>query len=255
MRHLRVLLIFILISSCGGGGSGGSPAVPFSLNLASGSISVNEDTTFTGSISASANEIVTLQYALVSTTEQGILTLGADASVTYIPNENYFGQDSFTYTVTAVEKNITKTGTANITINPVNDAPTIGIYSKENYSKNNLIFDASPKFRINASDIDNNNDELTYSAKIGGVNIPITYQVDSSPTPDGNGEITFDLSNLETAGLMRAEIIVSDGIDTASDYLETWFIAKKRIVTIAQDDDKSDGFDACLLYTSDAADD
>ena len=244
MRHLRVLLILILISSCGGGGSGSSPAVPFSLNLASGSISVNEDTTFTGSISASANEIVTLQYALVSTTEQGILTLGADASVTYIPNENYFGQDSFTYTVTAVEKNITKTGTVNITINPVNDAPTIGIYSKENYSKNNLIFDASPKFRINASDIDNNNDELTYSAKIGGINIPITYQIDSSPTPDGNGEITFDLSNLETAGLMRAEIIVSDGIDTASDYIETWFIAKKRIVTVAQDDDKSDGFDS-----------
>ncbi|GIS25378.1 MAG: hypothetical protein CM15mP126_6210 [Gammaproteobacteria bacterium] len=43
---------------------------------------------------------------------------------------------------------------------------------------------------------------------------------------------------------MRAEIIVSDGIDTASDYIETWFIAKKRIVTVAQDDDKSDGFDS-----------
>ena len=107
MRHLRVLLILILISSCGGGGSGGSPAVPFSLNLASALISVNEDTTFTGSISASANEIVTLQYALVSSTEQGILTLGADASVTYIPNENYFGQDSFTYTVTVSYTHLT----------------------------------------------------------------------------------------------------------------------------------------------------
>ena len=185
VRHLKVLLILILISSCGGGG-GGSPAVPFALNLASGSISVNEDTTFEGSISASANEIVTLQYALVNTTEQGILALGADASVTYVPNENYFGQYSFTYTVTAVEKNITKTGTVNITINPVNDAPTIGIYSKENYSKNNLIFDASPKFKINTSDIDNNNDDLTYSAKIGGIDIPITSQLDNSPTTDGH---------------------------------------------------------------------
>ena len=150
MHFIRILAILIFITSCGGGGGGGgAPVVPFALNLASSSFSVDEDTVFSGSIAASANEAVTLSYTLDSTTSNGFLSFGMDASITYEPNDNYFGQDEFTYTVTAVEKNISKTSTVLITINPINDGPEILMVSKENLDKHNLIFEQNPSFDVN----------------------------------------------------------------------------------------------------------
>ena len=43
---------------------------------------------------------------------------------------------------------------------------------------------------------------------------------------------------------MNVELSISDGTLSASDEFNTWIIADKRIVTVAQDDDKSDGFDS-----------
>jgi hypothetical protein len=41
--------------------------------------------------------------------------------VSYTPNANYFGSDSFTYTIS--DGALTDTATVNITITNVNDAP------------------------------------------------------------------------------------------------------------------------------------
>ena len=43
----------------------------------------------------------------------------------YNPNADFFGTDEFQYSVTAVEKSVTKTATVNITVNSVNDKPEI----------------------------------------------------------------------------------------------------------------------------------
>ena len=231
----------IFITSCGGGGGGGgAPVVPFALNLASSSFSVDEDTVFSGSIAASANEVVTLSYSLDSTTSNGFLSFGMDASITYEPNDNYFGQDEFTYTVTAVEKNISKTSTVLITINPINDGPEILMVSKENLDKHNLIFEQNPSFDINFADVDNSLEDFIFSASVGDIEIPSIF----TSTSEGTGNIQLDLSNITTAGLLNVELSISDGSLSASDEFNTWIIADKRIVTVAQDDDKSDGFDS-----------
>ena len=231
----------IFITSCGGGGGGGgAPVVPFALNLASSSFSVDEDTVFSGSIAASANEVVTLSYTLDSTTSNGFLSFGMDASITYEPNDNYFGQDEFTYTVTAVEKNISKTSTVLITINPINDGPEILMVSKENLDKHNLIFEQNPSFDINFADVDNSLEDFIFSASVGDIEIPSIF----TSTSEGTGNIQLDLSNITTAGLLNVELSISDGTLSASDEFNTWIIADKRIVTVAQDDDKSDGFDS-----------
>ena len=231
----------IFITSCGGGGGGGgAPVVPFALNLASSSFSVDEDTIFSGSIAASANEVVTLSYSLDSTTSNGFLSFGMDASITYEPNDNYFGQDEFTYTVTAVEKNISKTSTVLITINPINDGPEILMVSKENLDKHNLIFEQNPSFDINFADVDNSLEDFIFSASVGDIEIPSIF----TSTSEGTGNIQLDLSNITTAGLLNVELSISDGSLSASDEFNTWIIADKRIVTVAQDDDKSDGFDS-----------
>lgn len=231
----------IFITSCGGGGGGGgAPVVPFALNLASSSFSVDEDTVFSGSIAASANEAVTLSYTLDSTTSNGFLSFGMDASITYEPNDNYFGQDEFTYTVTAVEKNISKTSTVLITINPINDGPEILMVSKENLDKHNLIFEQNPSFDVNFADVDNSLEDFIFSASVGDIEIPSIF----TSTSEGTGNIQLDLSNITTAGLLNVELSISDGTLSASDEFNTWIIADKRIVTVAQDDDKSDGFDS-----------
>ncbi len=231
----------IFITSCGGGGGGGgAPAVPFALNLASSSFSVDEDTVFSGSIAASANEVVTLSYTLDRTTSNGFLSFGMDASITYEPNDNYFGQDEFTYTVTAVEKNISKTSTVLITINPINDGPEILMVSKENLDKHNLIFEQNPSFDVNFADVDNSLEDFIFSASVNDIEIPSIF----TSTSEGTGNIQLDLSNITTAGLLNVELSISDGTLSASDEFNTWIIADKRIVTVAQDDDKSDGFDS-----------
>ena len=241
MHFIRIFAILIFITSCGGGGGGGgAPAVPFALNLASSSFSVDEDTVFSGSIAASANEVVTLSYTLDRTTSNGFLSFGMDASITYEPNDNYFGQDEFTYTVTAVEKNISKTSTVLITINPINDGPEILMVSKENLDKHNLIFEQNPSFDVNFADVDNSLEDFIFSASVNDIEIPSIF----TSTSEGTGNIQLDLSNITTAGLLNVELSISDGTLSASDEFNTWIIADKRIVTVAQDDDKSDGFDS-----------
>ena len=97
MNMLRIFIVIFFVVSCGGGGGGGSaPPAPFAITLASStSISVDEDTTYTGNVVATANEPVTLEYALVSSTTNGILTFLTTGDITYTPNENFNGQDEF----------------------------------------------------------------------------------------------------------------------------------------------------------------
>ena len=101
MQYIKFFICLLLISSCGGGGGGGAPAVPFALTLAQNSFSTDEDSTYTGSLAATANESVTFEYTLTNSTSNGTLTFSQNAAITYSPNPNYFGQDQFTYSVTA----------------------------------------------------------------------------------------------------------------------------------------------------------
>ncbi len=242
MHFKKLLLITIIISSCGGGGGGGGAAkVPFALTLAQNSFSTNEDTSYNGSMAASANEVVTLEYSLTSSTSNGTLTFSTiNAAISYTPNTNFFGQDEFTYSVTAAEKNITRNSTVSITITSVNDSPQILMTSKTNLDKNNLIFETNPKYSITFSDVDNEDIDLVFSASINQEDIPTSFV----STGEGTGEVTLDLSGLMNAGLLNAELKVSDGDLVSSDTFNSWFIADKKIVTVPMDDDKSDGFDS-----------
>ena len=238
MRVISYFLAMIFLSSCGGGGGGGS-SIPFEITLAPNSFSVNEDNTYTGSISASANEVVTLNYIISSTSSNGSLSLSGSGSISYEPNLNFNGQDEFTYSVSAVEKNITRSSTVSITVNPVNDAPTITIDSKSEFDDTNLLFDQNPVFSISFSDVDNSEEELIFSAKANSVSVPSTF----TSTGTGTADIELDLSSVSTGGLFNTEITVTDGALSDSDLFTTWLISNKTIVTINQDVNPEDGFD------------
>ncbi|MDA7618789.1 Ig-like domain-containing protein, partial [Verrucomicrobia bacterium] len=54
--------------------------------------------------------------------ENGVLTINVDGSFTYIPNPDFSGIDSFTYTITDIDGD-TATATVTITVNSVDDSP------------------------------------------------------------------------------------------------------------------------------------
>ena len=240
MKSFKFIALLVLLSSCGGGGGGGDTSVPFAITLAPNSISVDEDNIFNGSFAARANEPVTLTYSLTSGTSNGQINISSSSgSVTYTPDSNFNGEDSFTYSVTASEKSVTQTSTVTITVNPINDPPSISIVSNNELDENSILFDQNPSFSVTYSDVDNSDDELSFSAKVNGQDVPSTFTASGS----GSGDITLDLTSLTSAGLFDAEIIVSDGSLTGVDTYTTWHISNKTVVTISQDDNPEDGYD------------
>ena len=240
MQYIKYLSILIFVASCGGGGGGGGNSVPFAITMAPNSISVDEDNIFSGSLAATANESVTLSYAISTGTSNGEINISSSAgTINYTPNSNFHGQDSFTYSVTASEKSVVQSSTVTITINPVNDPPLIAIVSESEVDENTVLFDQSPSFSVTFEDVDNSDDELSFSAKVNGLDVPSTF----TATGTGTGDILLDLTSLTSAGLFDAEIIVSDGNLTGVDTYTTWHISNKTVVTINQDDNPEDGFD------------
>ena len=237
MKYNRFLLILFVLSSCGGGGGGGG-GIPFAITIASNSFSVNEDEIYSGSLSASANEVVTLSYAVTSDASNGTINLTSSGAITYTPNSNFFGSDQFSFSVNASEKNVTQTATASITINAVNDAPTITMDTYSNLNKDNLIFESNPSYNVTYSDIDNDSADFTFSASLDDQDIPAVF----TSISEGYGSIELDLSSITKSGFLNAKLKISDGTASTFTAFDTWFIANKDTVTISQDDDKNDGF-------------
>jgi hypothetical protein len=165
VRIIQVIIISVALVSCGGGGGGGgsSPSVPFLISLGLNSFSVDEDSSFSGSIAASANESVTFTYSINAEPTNGSLTLSStSAQISYTPNTNYYGSDQFTYTVSA-SNNTTKSGTVNITVNSVNDPPSI-ILLETNDSYENIYSDETFTIKVQVDDVDNEISELVFSS-------------------------------------------------------------------------------------------
>ena len=239
MKYNHILVILFLLSSCGGGGGGGAAPIPFAITIGLTSFFVDEDNDYSGSLSATANEVVTLSYAITSDTTNGSLTLNSSGEITYTPNSNFYGSDQFQYSVSASEKNITRTATVDITINAVNDSPTIVMDTYSDLNKDNLIFETKPSYNVTYTDIDNNFADLTFSASLDDETIPSVF----TSISEGYGSIELDLSSISKSGFLNAKFSVSDGTVSSSSTFDTWFIANKNTVIVSKDDDKSDGFD------------
>jgi hypothetical protein len=232
----------------GGGGGGETPSsgtppttTPFQLSIGLTSFTVNEDESYSASLAATANEQVTLNYAITSSVSNGSLSLSSSGNITYQPNENFFGSDQFQYSVTAVEKNVTQSATVSITVNSVNDLPSISFVTTPNTSKDTLLYDANQTFQVTVDDVDNQISELSFDIKLGDeiFNGTFTSDTDNPST----GEVAFNLLSLQNAGLYDAEVRVFDGEDYDFVTFEAWFVSNRSELRIQQDDDPEDGFD------------
>lgn len=97
------------------------------LNAGDDSFSVDEDMTLHADVSLNDTTTSggTLSFVLDSGVSKGSLTFNADGSFSYTPSSNYHGSDSFTYTVSDIDSGESDTRTVTISVNPINDAPTV----------------------------------------------------------------------------------------------------------------------------------
>ena len=241
---------------CSGAGGSTSKSIvlefPFALTLGLTSFSVNEDTTYTGTISATANEVVTLTYEITSPVTSGTLALDeATGAITYSPQTDFSGADQFSYSVTASQKSVTESTTVNVTVVAVNDSPVLGFETPTTLSKDNMLFDSNQTFRVKVSDIDTTLDDLTYDLLVGDQAIPAVFTLDTGENLDGSGSLSVDISQITKAGLYTASIRVYDGKSRGSTQFETWFISNKISVNINQDDDPEDGYNGGAKTSTD----
>lgn len=139
-----------------------------------------------------------LMVGLLSDVSNGTLALQVDGSFSYIPDANFNGSDSFTYNLSDGFDLVT--GTVNITVNPVNDAPVA--------LDDNAITDEDVAVTVDVlvNDSDIEGDVLSVSAVSaaanGSVVINEDHTVTYTPNADFNGVDSFTYS-------------ASDGVDTS----------------------------------------
>ena len=244
-NKLYLFLCLIFISGCGGGGG----AAAFALLIADlGTTNTNEDTTFNSSLSASTNYNSDIAYSISSEPTNGQASITSSGAFTYIPNQDYYGQDTFAIRVTATRKDssgqtigtpLSKTQTIDMTINPVNDAPILTLVDNDfsGYGDTNIVFDDLLNINISVSDVDNEISELNFYAAMPDENVDGTYG-------DGinSSYVTLDFGTLNTAGLLAMSLCVSDGSaeSCANEQIESYFVSNKQVKSVDYNCD-SDG--------------
>ena len=119
------------------------------------STSTDEDTAKTITLSGSDPDGDSLTYTVVSQPSHGTVSISGNQA-TYTPNANYHGNDSFTFKVND-GKTDSAPATVNITVNSVNDAPTI-----TSLTANPTKAEEGTTITFSASATDPDGDSLTY---------------------------------------------------------------------------------------------
>ncbi|MGB6301982.1 MAG: tandem-95 repeat protein, partial [Rivularia sp. (in: cyanobacteria)] len=151
-------------------------------------------------LTLSINETATKGTATVN--DNGTPTDLSDDTITYTPNSNFNGTDSFTYTVS--DGTDSTSATVDITVNPINDLPVAANDTAET-NQDQLLTILPSDLLSNDSDIDG--DELTITEVSNSANGTVQLGAD--------GNILFTPDS-DFNGLASFEYTVSDGTENTS---------------------------------------
>jgi len=214
--------------AAGGGGTGGNgggttpppPTTPIASNVSASTV---EETPVT-IVLTSPDQPATV--SLVSTGLLGTASVNVDGSVTYVPNPNASGSDSFAYTLTA-NGLTSNTATVSISIAPVNDRPTavadavnalVGVTVTVDLMGNDI--DPDGPGDLSRIVIDSADPRLgavtvaggtaTFRATSAGNNLPLTYHVvDTAGSASAFVTSTVTVSASETISPVRWQYTVN----------------------------------------------
>ena len=248
-NFLSFLLLPIILVSCGGGGGGSS----FVLTVQQfTSFNVNEDESYETVISASTNKPAAISFTISRPSNNANITISSSGNLSYTPNPDYFGSDSFSITITASEEGQStyESKILNVTANviAVNDIPTIVINDDLTvYDQSTLIFDDLVSINVTLADVDNTANQLSVYGSIEGQTLPGIFTQDLSIPGGGTGTAEINISSNQYAGLHFMDICVTDGSNSScGGQMQAYFPGNREIKSVDY---------CCLLYTSDAADD
>ncbi len=117
-------------------------------------INTDEDTAATINVLANDSFVSSASISLTATNGSSGLTTVSDNNITYTPNADYNGSDSFSYTIS--QGGLTSKAIVTVTVNSINDAPSIDIASTLTAAENQ-----TSVATIDKSDVDG--DSLTLS--------------------------------------------------------------------------------------------
>ncbi|MFN3859602.1 MAG: tandem-95 repeat protein [Caulobacter sp.] len=174
-----------------------------------GSSALAEDGSIEGSLAglASDGDSEELTFALSTGPENGELVLNPDGSFTYTPDANFFGEDSFTWTVSDGE--FTTSGTYSLTVTPVNDPPVAESVE--------LSGDEDGAVIITIAGLPNVDREVLTVATINGEAFDGSAEIDGGVlTMDGKGNLVFT-PDADFNGAVSFTYSVTDGELTSAE--------------------------------------
>ncbi len=190
--------------------------------------------------------IVDSTVALASQPSNGLATVDSVTGfITYTPNENYFGPDSFTYTVNDNDGTVSNSAQVNVTVNAVNDPPLA-------VNDTTVTAEETPlniSVLANDLDIDSSVDPLTVIVTSGPANgqaavNPTTGEITYTPSTDFVGIDSLDYTVDDDLGAQsntaRVFVTVSNENDAPVAVVDTVLLQEDTPVSIRVTDNDSD---------------
>ncbi len=189
------------------------------VDIANDAQTTNEDTTVTSNVLTNDSFEGTPSITAITQGSNGTVTNNNDGTLTYTPNANFSGTDSYTYTVTS--GGVTETATVNVTVNPVNDPTVIGGDTSGSEDEDGGAIAGT----LTASDPDGLTDgtyfTVTGAATNGSASIdPATGAWSYTPNDDYNGPDSFEVTitdDLGNATTQAINLTVNPIVDIAND--------------------------------------
>jgi len=165
----------------------------------------------------------------ISVPTNGSAVINADGTITYTPNADFNGTDTFTYTVTVTNADGTKTTetpTVTVTVSPVNDVPV----GKDIFIT--TLEDTPVSDKISVTDVDG--DVLVYNKKTDPTHGTVVVNIDGTYTytpnkdyigndsfsvivTDGNGGTIVIVVNISVTPVNDPPVAVDDSYTTLED--------------------------------------